>query len=120
MLDVSITERLKETNLSRARSDALDAAKGRTAVERIGAALVLQKLDTIVVPDTDGEARHDVAFLDLKDIAPDLTPGEQTALINRAIFDPATPGFVRLHNDNQGAVRGFLAGEVAGAATQGR
>ncbi|TCA32753.1 hypothetical protein E0H70_10390 [Rhizobium leguminosarum bv. viciae] len=109
MLDVSIAERLKETNLSRARSDALDAAKARTALERIGAALVLQKLDTIVVPDTDGEARHDVAFLDLKDIAPDLTPGEQTALINRAIFDPATPGFVRLHNDNQGAVRGFLA-----------
>lgn len=109
MLDVSITERLKETNLSRARSDTLDAAKARTTVERIGAALVLQKLDTIVVPDTDGEARHDVAFLDLKDIAPDLTPGEQTALINRAIFDPATPGFVRLHNDNQGAVSGFLA-----------
>jgi hypothetical protein len=109
MLDVSITERLKETNLSRARTDELEAAKARMAIERIGSALVLQKLDTIVVPDTDGEARKDVAFLDLRDIAPDLTPGEQTALINRAIFDPATPGFVRLHNDNQGAVRGFLA-----------
>lgn len=109
MLDVSITERLKETNLSRSRTDALDATRARTAVERIGAALVLQKLDTIVVPDTEGEARRDVAFLDLKDIAPDLTPSEQTSLINRAIFDPATPGFVRLHNDNQGEVRGFLA-----------
>lgn len=109
MLDVSITERLRETNLSRARSDALGAEKARAAVERIGAALVLQKLDTIVVPDTDGESQHDVPFLDLTDITPDLTPGEQTALINRAIFDPATPGFVRLHNDNQGTVRGFLA-----------
>lgn len=109
MLDVSITQRLKEANLSRARTDALDAAKARTIVERIGTALVLQKLDTIVVPDTDGEALHDVAFLDLKDIAPDLTPSEQDALISRPIFDPATPGFVRLHNDNQGAVRGFLA-----------
>lgn len=109
MLDVSITERLKETNQARARRDALDAAKARALVERIGAALVLQQLDTVVVPDTDGEARRDVAFLDLKDIAPDLTPGEQNALINRPIFDPATPGFVRLHNDNQAAVRGFLA-----------
>jgi hypothetical protein len=109
MLDVSIAQRLKETNLSRARRDPLDAAKARTAVERMGAALVLQKLDTIVVPDTDGEILEDVAFLDLKDITPDLTPEEQTALINRAIFDPATPGFVRVHNDNQGAVRGFLA-----------
>lgn len=109
MLDVSIAERLKETNLSRARSDPLDATKARSAIERIGAALVLQRLDTVVVPDTDGEARHDVAYLDLKDVAPDLSPGEQIALINRAIFDPATPGYVRLHNDNQGAVRGFLA-----------
>lgn len=113
MLDVSITERLKETNLSRARTDALDACKARTAVERIGAALVLQKLDTIVVPDTDGEARADVAFLDLKDIAPDLTPGEQAALINRAIFDPATP-------EQSGGGTRLPRGEVAGAAAQGR
>ena len=108
MLDVSISERLKETNLKRAQTDPLDLVKARKIVERVGAALVLQKLDTVVVPDTDGEARHDVAFLNLKDIAADLSPGEQAALSTRPIFDPATPGFVRLHNDNQGAVRAFL------------
>jgi hypothetical protein len=109
MLDLSVSERLKETNISRARKDELDADKARSAVERIGAALVLQRLDTIVVPDTNRETREDVAYLDLKDIIPDLSPAEQHAFINRPIFDPATPGFIRLHNDNEGEVRGFLA-----------
>jgi hypothetical protein len=109
MLDVSIDERLKETNPARARKDGLDGAKARSAIERVGAALVLQRLDVIVVPDTDREFRKDVACLDLKDIVPDLSPADQDALITRPVFDPATPGFLRLHNDNQAEVRGFLA-----------
>lgn len=111
MLDLSIDERLKETNLRRAQTDVLDTIKARRAVERVGAALVLQKVDTIVVPDTDGEARVDVAFIDLNDVAADLTPNERTALSTRPVFDPATPGFVRLHNDNQGAVRAYLTAQ---------
>ena len=47
--------------------------------------------------------------LDLAEILPDWSGEDRTRLINRAVFDPASAGFARLHNDNEGSVRSFLA-----------
>ena len=40
---------------------------------------------------------------------PDWKPQDISLLLARPIFDPATFGRVRLHNDNEGIVRSYLA-----------
>ena len=47
--------------------------------------------------------------LRLADILPDWTPLHLPHLLARPVFDPATFCRVRLHNDNEGVVRGYLA-----------
>jgi hypothetical protein len=109
MLALSLAERLKETNPARRRKDSLDQVRAMEALERIGAALVLQRLDAIAIPDptVDLSAAHPALQLD--DILADWGPEQRGQLITRPVFDPATGGYVRLHNDNNGVVRGYLA-----------
>jgi len=109
MLGMSLDERLTEANPDRARTDRLTKEKLRSALNRIGAALVLQRLDSIIVPDDDVDLNNSACALDLREILPDWQPAELAQLITRSVFDPAQAGFVRLHSDNQGAVRAFLA-----------
>jgi hypothetical protein len=47
--------------------------------------------------------------LDLAEILPDWSGEHRDRLISRAVFDPASAGFARLHNDNQAGVRSYLA-----------
>src|SRR5260370_28986774 len=53
MLNLSVIERLKETNTDRARSDTLDSTRANHAVERIGAAMVFARRATITIPDSE-------------------------------------------------------------------
>lgn len=107
MVERSITERLKETNTGRARNDALDGAGAVHAVERIGAAMVLGRKATIAIPDSEDAFTSD-SPLDLADVLPDWSAEDRLLLLSRPVFDPATLGRVRFHNDNEGVVRGFL------------
>jgi hypothetical protein len=109
MLDVCIAERLRESNLDRARQDGLDEARSTHAIERIGAALVFCGKATVAVPDTEIALTADSSSLDIADVLPDWSAQDRTNLLTRAVFDPATLGRVRLHNDNQGVVRSYLA-----------
>ncbi len=109
MLDVCIAERLQESNLDRGRQDGLDVARATQAVERIGAALVFGRKDTIAVPDSEIDLAAEPSSLDIADVLPDWSPQDRAALLTRAVFDPATFGRARGHNDNQGVVRGYLA-----------
>src|SRR5207237_9403395 len=52
-LKVCLAERLQESNLDRARQDSLDVARAMHAIERIGAALVFGRKNTIRVPDAE-------------------------------------------------------------------
>ena len=108
MLELSLTERLKETNPARRAKDSLDQVRAMEALERIGAALVLQRLDSIAIPDAALDLTASVPALQLDDVLADWTPEQRAALITRPVFDPATGGYVRLHNDNNGVVRGYL------------
>ncbi|AMP05800.1 hypothetical protein CPter91_3474 [Collimonas pratensis] len=109
MLELSIFKRLQETDMNRARKDTLDQEKAMKALERIGAAMVLQRLNTIEVPDGGKDIGEDTNVLDLAEILSDLSSLDRTLLITRAVFDPANAGFVRFHNDNEGNVRAYLA-----------
>jgi len=107
MVERSTTERLKETNTDRARGDTLDSAAARHAVERVGAAMVFGRRETIAIPDAEVTLTSDSA-LQLCEILPDWSPGNRSLLLSRPIFDPATLGRARFHNDNEGVVRGYL------------
>lgn len=106
MVERSITERLKEKP-SRAYGDVLDGAAARRAVERIGAGMVFGRRSTIAIPDGDVAFGSD-SPMDLADVFPDWSPEDRALLLLRPIFDPATLGRARFHNDNQGLVRSYL------------
>jgi hypothetical protein len=109
MLKVCLAERLEESNLDRARQDSLDVAHAMHAAERIGAAMVFGRKGTIRVPDVEMSLNADPSSLDIADVLPDWSPQDRSLLLLRAVFDPATLGRARFHNDNQGVVRGYLA-----------
>lgn len=109
MLDGSLRHRLREPDLQRARSDALKIDDAIAALERIGAALTLQQQQYILLPDTALALPESRSGLDLRALLQDWAEGNQIRLLNRAVFDPVVAGLVRLHLDNEGVVRSFLA-----------
>ena len=108
MLDLSLRQRLTEPDPERMRTDPIDTERAIGALERIGAALVLQGLRDIIVPDGALDLADTRPALHLGKILPDWSGDHRTRLISRAVFDPASAGLARLHNDNDGSVRGFL------------
>ncbi|HEX3664504.1 MAG TPA: hypothetical protein VHU23_04640 [Rhizomicrobium sp.] len=102
MIDLSIRERLKEPE--RSGADEIPAERAILALERIGAALAFGRVDRLTIPDPDQNSE-----VNLTEILPDWSPNHIQRLLSRAIFDPATFGTVRLHGDNEGVVRSFLA-----------
>jgi hypothetical protein len=110
MLALSVEERLQESNLDRGRVDNLDVARAIRAVERIAAAMIFGRNDTILVPDTE-VSLSGTSSIDIADVLTDWSPQDQARLLTRAVFDPATFGRVRFHNDNEGVVRSYLTAQ---------
>jgi hypothetical protein len=108
MLENSLTARVRETNLDRAQGDALDETRALQAIERIGAALVFGRKSTIAIPDSELVLSKEESLLDLAPVLPEWSPEDRMRLLTRPVFDPATFGRARLHNDNVGVVRGYL------------
>lgn len=109
MLELSLRKRLLEPDPDRARKDPLEQERALNALERIGAGLVLQGLRDIAIPDGGLDFKGGPSALDLAEILPDWSGEDRARLMSRAVFDPASAGMARLHNDNKGAVRSFLA-----------
>ena len=108
MLEHSLAARVRERNLNRSREDSLDDARAVHAIERVGAALVFGHKDTIAIPDSEVVLSTTGSPLELDKVLPDWPPNDRRHLLARPVFDPATLGRVRLHNDNEGVVRGYL------------
>ena len=115
MLENSLTERLNETNADRARRDTLDVVRAFQAMERIGAALVFGRKDGIAIPDPEVSLAMEVRTVDLAAVLPDWSAGDRIRLLTRPVFDPATFGRVRLHNDNEGVVCAYPDSAMASA-----
>jgi hypothetical protein len=107
MIDRGIAERLKETNPNRQKTDSLNETRALHGVERIAAAMVFGRRATIAIPDRDIAFSSDTP-LELEDVLPDWSADERGLLLTRPIFDPATLGRARFHNDNEGVVRSYL------------
>jgi hypothetical protein len=108
MLETSLSARTLETNNDRARGDNLDGARALRALERVAGGLVLGRKLTIAIPDSDLLRPDDDRPLDVAQVLPDWTPQDRMRLLTRPVFDPATYGRARLHNDNEGVVRAYL------------
>ena len=111
MMEVCLTERLREVDPQRSRREPLDADGSMKALERIGAALVFGRMDKITIPDSTLDSGTPKAEFDLSEILPDWPEERRLRLLTRPVFDPATFGRVRLHNDNTGEVRAYLAAQ---------
>jgi hypothetical protein len=108
MLDTSLAKRSAEWNRRRG-DDPLEPVKCGAALERIGAALVFGQLPTVALPGLDVASQVPSDALDLNLALPDWAQDDVARLLDRPAFDPSTLGRSRLHNDNEGDVRAFLA-----------
>ena len=109
MLEASISERLKETNPVYSRTDPIAHREAMAVAERIGAALVFGRKDRLLTLNRPIKAEAATDAFAIEDIAPDLSSQRRQRLVLRPIFDPATFDRIRLHNDNEGNVRSYLA-----------
>ncbi|MCX4177690.1 MULTISPECIES: hypothetical protein [Paraburkholderia] len=109
MTEVGLRERLQETDPERGRRDSLDAERAKHGLERIGAALVFGRHTTVAIPDNDARLETERALTKIDDVLPDWPSEDRMKLLTRPAFDPATFGRARLHNDNEGVVRAYLA-----------
>ena len=114
MIEKSLSQRLVETNPDNARKDTITREGAFPAIERVGASMVFGRVSKVSIPDSSlslDAARPEIA---LDDVLPDWTADNRRQLLTRPVFDPATFGHVRLHNDNDGAVSAFLAARWLG------
>lgn len=109
MLDASFRERLRERNPQHALGDEIEGDRAVRAMERVGAALVFGRTDKLEVPDSTITLKGALTSFNLGEILPDWSEDNRRRLLSRPVFDPSTFGRVRLHNDNDGAVRSYLA-----------
>lgn len=109
MIEASLRERVREVDPDRARRDPLDAERAQRGLERIGAALVFGRQTTIAIPDKDAPIEDNRPAVTIDDVLPDWPSEDRLHLLTRPAFDPATFGRARLHNDNEGVVRAYLA-----------
>lgn len=108
MLELCIQERIQEPDAQRARGDNLNQELIVKALERIGAALVFGGKRAITIPDSGATETLPEEAFSLTDILPEWSSTDCTKLRSRPIFDPATYGRTRFHNDNEGEIRSYL------------
>ena len=109
MIETSLRERVQESDPDRARRDRLDAEHAQRGLQRIGAALVFGRQTSIAIPDKDMPVEDVRTTLKIDDVLPDWSNEDRLQLLIRPAFDPATFGRAKLHNDNEGVVRAYLA-----------
>ncbi len=109
MIEASLRERLQEIDPDRSRRDSMDVERAKRGLERIGAAMVLGRHSTIAIPDGEIRIDDDRAVARIDRVLPEWSSADRQQLLGRPAFDPATFGRARLHNDNEGVVRAYLA-----------
>ncbi|RWK68271.1 MAG: hypothetical protein EOR54_14620 [Mesorhizobium sp.] len=108
MLEASIDARLVEPKPMRKRRDTLGVQSANHALKRIGAGLLLCGKDAVRVPSESVRATAADSALPLEKLLPDWQSDMIARLLRRPVFDPATLGRVRLHNDNEATLRSYL------------
>ena len=108
MIEASIKARLLDPDPQRRRTDSLDGDAADRALDRIGAGFLLCGKDSLRVPAAGVDLDPPEKSIPLEAMLPEWSDGKRLLLLSRAVFDPATLGRARLHNDNRGTLRCYL------------
>ncbi len=108
MIEESIKARLLDPDPLRRRSDPLDGEAANCALDRIGAGFLLCGKDSLRVPAAGLDLALPEKSIPLEAMLPEWSDGNRLMLLSRPVFDPATLGRARLHNDNSGTLRCYL------------
>jgi hypothetical protein len=111
MIGGAISLREKEHDPQRARQTELSPERITHAAQRLGAALAFSRTSEFAVPDGQEPPKMGGGLLKAEAVLEDFNGQEYSEFINTALFDPASFGRLRLHNDNLGALRTFLAAQ---------
>ena len=109
MIEESLAARLIDPDLKRRQRDPLDHARCGTALDRIGAGFLFCHKDTLRVPSVGLDLAPSEKTIAIETLLPEWPDGDRMLLLGRSVFDPATLGRARLHNDNEGTLRCYLA-----------
>ncbi len=109
MIEASLSARLLDPDPQRRRRDPIDATSAGHALDRIGASFLFCGKDSLRIPASGLDLAPAEKSMPLEAILPDWADGQRLLLLGRPVFDPATLGRARLHNDNEGTLRCFLA-----------
>lgn len=109
MIEASLSVRLLDPDPMRRRRDPIDAATAGHALDRIGASFLFCGKDSLRIPTSGLDLASNENAMPLEVILPDWADGNRLLLLGRPVFDPATLGRARLHNDNEGTLRCYLA-----------
>lgn len=109
MIEESIAARLIDPDPTRRRKDPLDRTRSEAALDRIGAGFLFCGKDSLRIPSVGIDLAAPDTAIPIETLLPDWPDGQRLLLLGRPVFDPATLGRARLHNDNEGTLRCFLA-----------
>ena len=109
MYEASLSARLREDGQPRMRDSSLTLERSWEAIERVGAAMIFGRASTVAIPSVEVSLDKARGALNLEDVLPNWTQEDVRHLLSTAVFDPATFGRSRLHNDNEGSVSAYLA-----------
>lgn len=110
MLELSLVKLATEVRSSAPVHASLSASEALMALDRVGAALVLQKLELVLIPDEGVVVQpHCRDGIVLSHLLGNLSAKQIAELLGRPVFIPVMDGIVRLAQDNKGAVRSLLA-----------
>lgn len=109
MIEASLSARLLDPDPMRRRRDPIDATTAGHALDRIGASFLFCGKDSLRIPASGLDLAPAENAMPLEVILPDWADGNRLLLLGRPVFDPATLGRARLHNDNEGTLRCYLA-----------
>ena len=109
MIEASLSARLFDPDPMRRRRDPIDATTAGRALDRVGASFLFCGKDSLRVPASGLDIAPAENAMPIEVILPDWADANRLLLLGRPVFDPATLGRTRLHNDNEGTLRCYLA-----------
>lgn len=98
MTELSVVQKLREEDAFRADAPLLPPEKAYQGAERLAAALTLGKTFTLKSLGQEPDPFLAAGAVEPRDVLVDWNGGEQTALLRRGIFTPATYGRIRFHH----------------------
>lgn len=98
MIAYNIQKKLSEQNHKHESKYPLSPDTALQGAEILAGALTLSRMNTVVLPDQPVDPLRSAQSIDAKELLPDWNTNDVRGLLDRALFDEATYGRVRIHH----------------------